>query len=67
MASAPVYSYSSIASAVYEPPAAAVSAGVYHTMILKTDGTLWATGYNGNGQLGDGTTIDKLSPVQISW
>lgn len=28
-------------------------------------GTLWAWGYNYSGQLGDGTTIDKTSPVQI--
>ncbi|AEC02461.1 fimbrillin family protein [Parasphaerochaeta coccoides] len=42
-----------------------VSAGQLHTMILKTDGTLWATGYNGFGQLCDGTTIDKTIPVQV--
>jgi alpha-tubulin suppressor-like RCC1 family protein len=33
---------------------------------IKSDGTLWTWGYNGNGHLGDGTTIDKSSPVQIS-
>ncbi|MEJ5184027.1 MAG: hypothetical protein WHT81_02780 [Rectinemataceae bacterium] len=43
----------------------AIAAGGYHTMILKTDGTLWATGSNGVGQLGDGTTINRFSPVQI--
>ena len=33
---------------------------------IKTDGTLWSWGYNvSNGQLGDGTTVSKSSPVQI--
>jgi hypothetical protein len=32
---------------------------------VRTDGTLWAWGYNGDGELGDGTTADKSSPVQI--
>jgi len=32
---------------------------------IKTDGTLWAWGYNGQGQLGDGTVINRSSPVQI--
>lgn len=44
---------------------AAVAAGGFHTMILKTDGTLWATGLNRDGQLGDGTTTDRSTPVQI--
>ncbi len=32
---------------------------------VKEDGTLWAWGYNGNGRLGDGTTSDRLTPIQI--
>src|SRR3989304_1023492 len=37
-----------------------VSAGVYHTVAIKTDGTLWAWGYNElYGQLGDGTNFQK--------
>ena len=34
------------------------------TTAIKTDGTLWTWGYNNNGQLGDGTTVDKSSPIQ---
>jgi len=32
---------------------------------IKTDGTLWAWGYNNYGQLGDGSITSKSSPVQI--
>ena len=32
---------------------------------MKSDGTLWAWGSNWAGQLGDGTTTDKTTPVQI--
>ncbi|MDO8804270.1 MAG: hypothetical protein Q7R35_07555 [Elusimicrobiota bacterium] len=42
-----------------------IANGANHTVALKTDGTLWAWGYNGIGQLGDGTTVDKFAPVQI--
>ena len=42
-----------------------VTAGGYHSLFLKEDGSLWATGRNTNGELGDGTTLQKNSPVQI--
>jgi len=32
---------------------------------VKTDGTLWTWGFNGDGALGDGTTTTRSSPVQI--
>ena len=32
---------------------------------LNSFGQLWAWGYNNSGQLGDNTTISKISPVQI--
>ena len=41
-----------------------VSAGYYSTAAIKTDGTLWAWGYNAGGQLGDNTTTNRSSPVQ---
>jgi alpha-tubulin suppressor-like RCC1 family protein len=43
----------------------AISAGDFHTVALKSDGTLWAWGWNYYGQLGDGTTIRKNTPTQI--
>ena len=41
-----------------------VSAGFSHTAAIKTDGTLWGWGVNGNGELGDNTEDRKSSPVQ---
>ena len=38
---------------------------IQHTSATKTDGTLWSWGENNYGQLGDGTVINKSSPVQI--
>lgn len=43
-----------------------VTAGVRHTVTLKSDGTVWTFGYNAAGQLGDGTTTDRMTPVQVS-
>jgi alpha-tubulin suppressor-like RCC1 family protein len=36
------------------------------TASIKTDGTLWTWGRNNIGQLGDGTIIQRNSPVQTS-
>ncbi len=43
----------------------AIAGGHYHSLALKTDGTVWAWGYNGHGQLGDGTTTNRSTPVQV--
>ena len=42
-----------------------VAAGGYHTVALKTDGTLWAWGWNADGKLGIGTDEDSYTPVQV--
>jgi alpha-tubulin suppressor-like RCC1 family protein len=42
----------------------AVAAGAYHALALKSDGTVWAWGYNGDGQLGVGNT-SSITPVQV--
>lgn len=36
------------------------------TFALKNDGTVWAWGNNNQGQLGDGTTVQRNTPVQVS-
>jgi YD repeat-containing protein len=43
----------------------AVSGSRYHSLALRNDGTVWAWGYNGTGQLGDGTSTSRYSPVQV--
>jgi alpha-tubulin suppressor-like RCC1 family protein len=46
----------------------AVSSGEgSHTVAIRSDKTLWAWGLNSSGQLGDNTTNNKSSPVQISY
>lgn len=37
-----------------------------HTLAIKTDGTLWAWGSNGYGQVGDGSNTNRSTPRQIS-
>jgi alpha-tubulin suppressor-like RCC1 family protein len=43
-----------------------ISSGAYHTIAIANNGTLWAWGYNANGQVGNFTTINSATPVQIS-
>lgn len=42
-----------------------ISAAGDNSFVLKSDGTLWAWGANTSGQLGDGTTVNKNTPVQV--
>ncbi|WP_083682631.1 RCC1 domain-containing protein [Archangium sp. Cb G35] len=44
----------------------AISAGRNHSLAVREDGTLWAWGSNAAGRLGDGTTIQRATPVQVS-
>ncbi|WP_164975836.1 MULTISPECIES: T9SS type A sorting domain-containing protein [unclassified Chryseobacterium] len=42
-----------------------VSAGGFHSLALKANGTAWSWGANFEGQLGDGTITTNATPTQI--
>eukprot|EP01080_Neovahlkampfia_damariscottae_P010521 gene10521-3043_t len=42
-----------------------ISAGNYHSMILKSNGKVFVFGYNSEGQLGDNTLINKNIPTYL--
>lgn len=46
-------------------PVVKISAGLKHTAILKSDGTVWIWGDNTFGQLGDGTNAGQNVPIQV--
>jgi len=43
----------------------AIAAGRDHSLALGADGTVWAWGANGYGQLGDGTTTTRPTPQPV--
>ena len=44
---------------------ARIAAGLDHTEAMKSDGTVWTWGFNGGGELGDGTTNNSYTPGQV--
>lgn len=42
-----------------------VRVGQYHACARRRNGTVWCWGRNNNGQIGDGTTSLRLSPVEV--
>src|ERR1039457_2679669 len=46
-------------------PVTQIAGGYDHSLFLKSDGSLWAMGYNYYGQLGDGTYNNTNRPEQI--
>jgi hypothetical protein len=49
-----------------ENPSTEVSMGCSHALYLHPDGTVWASGWNYDGQLGDGNSTDSSEAVQVS-
>ena len=45
----------------------AIAAGGDHSLALKSDGTVWAWGNNGEGELGNGRNTTSNTPVQVNW
>jgi alpha-tubulin suppressor-like RCC1 family protein len=41
-----------------------IACGSNHCVARRRDGTVWAWGNNNGGQLGNGTLVDRLAPVQ---
>ena len=46
--------------------AKAIAAGYQHSMVLGRDGSLWATGRNDCGQLGDGSKVSKHTFLRVT-
>ncbi|NBO56339.1 MAG: hypothetical protein EBU84_17490, partial [Actinobacteria bacterium] len=47
-------------------PITAIAGGGYYSLFLRSDGKVFACGRNDYGQLGDGTTTDKSTPISIA-
>lgn len=60
-----LFSINSMFSQCYQEISGGGFDGISHSLAIKTDGTLWAWGYNAEGQLGDESTVNKSSPIQI--
>lgn len=43
-----------------------VAAGYNHTCAVRSDRSAWCWGFNGNGQLGDGTNAQRLTPTLVA-
>jgi alpha-tubulin suppressor-like RCC1 family protein len=41
-----------------------IAGGRDHSLAIRSDGTVWAWGYNQGGELGDGTKSNRNQPVQ---
>jgi alpha-tubulin suppressor-like RCC1 family protein len=54
-----------VATSTLSPMPPPAPAAPPHTLALKTDASVWGCGSNAYGQLGDGTTVNRSTPVQI--
>ncbi|WP_210650470.1 cutinase family protein [Nocardioides sp. SYSU D00065] len=54
-----------VLSVVVREPSSGAAAGGQSSCAVRSDGTAWCQGRNDFGQLGDGTTTLRVSPVQV--
>ena len=45
---------------------AGISVAQYHSCARKMDGSLWCWGMNTSGELGDGSFVDRSTPVEVT-
>jgi alpha-tubulin suppressor-like RCC1 family protein len=57
---------SGFADGAFETPPIPLQGGVGHTCALTRDGKPYCWGWNGNGELGDGTNFDRLTPTAVA-
>ena len=43
-----------------------IATGQSHSLLLRSDGNLWSFGLGSTGQLGNSSTLNRSSPVQVS-
>ena len=43
-----------------------IASGFNHVLAVKSDGSVWGWGFNGDGQIGDGTSTSREAPTRIS-
>jgi alpha-tubulin suppressor-like RCC1 family protein len=43
----------------------AIAGGQFHTIAVTSDNTAWVWGFNGDGELGDGSTTNSYVPVHV--
>ena len=46
--------------------AQAIALGIRYSIVLKRDGSIWATGYNSHGELGDGFRIEENGFMKVN-
>ena len=66
MLAIPMVTINAVSVSPVHTGAKAIAAGDYCSMVLKQDGTVWATGRAGPGNFGDGAFVaDRLTFVKV--
>ena len=60
-----ITNWSQISTGIFTSGGYAAPGGTYHSLGSTTDGIAYAWGNNSSGQLGDGTTVNRSSPVTV--